>query len=186
MAEPKIIIARSSNMDYLHNCDPKSWSLKLLLSLNEHDILVKATVAILSSYGFEVQYTIKGKKTEKIKICGDSGLNYYPDVIAKKGLTTLIGDIRTRGQRGTKNEIDRGVVQFLQAELDDWIACQKRPHGMIITSHGADKDAIILAKHFGIYILTLPMNTAYSIATLDVVSQRGKIIDLAIKNDFLF
>jgi len=156
------------------------------MSLNDHDTLVKAIVAILSAYGFEVQFTIKGKKTEKIKIIGDSDLHYYPDVIAKKGLTTLVGDIRTRGQRGTKDEIDRGVIQFLQAELDDWVACLKRPHGMVITPHGADKDAIILAKHFGIYIVTLPMDVARTIANLDVVSQREQIVDLARKNDVLF
>lgn len=156
------------------------------MSLNDHDVLVKAIVGVLSAYGFEVQYTIKGKKTEKIKICGDSELHYYPDVIARKGLTTLVGDIRTRAQRGTKNEVDRGVIQFLQAELDDWAACLKRPHGMIVTPHGADKDAIILAKHFGIYIVTLPMDIARIIADLDVVSQREKIVEIARKNDVVF
>jgi hypothetical protein len=156
------------------------------LSLNDHDTLIKAIVNILSSYGFQVDYTIKGKKTEKIKICGDSDLHYYPDVIARKGRTTLVGDIRTRGQRGTKNEIDRGVIQFLQAELDDWIACLKRPHGMVVTPHGADKDAEILANHFGIYIVKLPMDIARVIAELDVVSQKEKIIDLARKSDVVF
>ena len=118
------------------------------MSLNDHDILVKAIAHVLCAYGFQVDFTIKGKKTEKIKIIGDSDLHYYPDIIAKKGLMTLVGDIRTRGQRGTKDEIDRGVIQFLQAELDDWMSCLKRPHGMVVTPHGADKDAVILANHF--------------------------------------
>jgi hypothetical protein len=112
-------------------------------------------------------------------------LHYYPDVIAKKGLTTLVGDIRTRAQRGTKDVIDRCVIQFLQ-ELDDWIAVLKRPHGMVITLHGAGKDATILANHFGIYLVTLPIDVARTIADLDVVSQREKIIDVARKIDIVF
>jgi hypothetical protein len=156
------------------------------MSLNDHDTLIKAIVNVLCAYGFQVDYTIKGTRTEKVKIIGDSDLHYYPDVIAKRGLTTLIGDIRTRGQRGTKNEIDRGVIQFLQAELDDLAACLKRPHGMVVTPHGADKDATILANHFGIYIITLSMDAARTIANLDVISQREKIIDLARKNDVVF
>lgn len=155
--------------------------------LDNHDILVKAIVNVLCAYGFQVDYTIKGKKTEEIKVIGDSGLHYYPDVIARKGRTTLVGDIRTRGQRGTKDEIDRYVIQFLQAELDDWVSILKRPHGMVVTLHGADKDATILADHFGIYLVPLSMDCARALESLDVVSQREKkMIDLARKNDIVF
>lgn len=141
---------------------------------------------MLSAYGFEVQYTIKGKRTEEVLVTGDSGLNYYPDLIAKKGFTTLVGDIRTRGQRGTQDPVDRGAVQFLQAELDDWIAELHRPHGMIVTPHGADEESTRLATHFGIYIVTLPMDVARVIADLDVVSQKQRIIDKARESNVVF
>ena len=141
---------------------------------------------MLSAYGFEVHFTIKGRKTEEIRAVGDSGLNYYPDLIAKKGFTTLVGDIRTRGQRGTQDQVDRGAVQFLQAELDDWIARLHRPHGMIVTPHGADEEATRLAAHFGIYIVKLPMGAAKVIADLDVVSQRERIIEKARESNVLF
>ncbi len=152
----------------------------------KHDLLVRAIVNVLCAYGFQVDYTVKGKKTEAIKVEGDSGLHYYPDVIARKGRTTLVGDIRTRGQRGTKDEIDRYVIQFLQAELDDWVSVLKRPHGMVVSLHGADKDATILADHFGIYIVPISLEAATEIAKLDVVSQKEKIIDLARKNNIVF
>jgi len=143
-------------------------------------------VNILAVYGFEVHYKIKGKETEEIRVVGDSGLNYYPDIYAKKGYTTLIGDIRTRAQRGTKDEIDRYVVQFLQAELDDMVAKLHRPHGLIVAAHGADEDTTRLAAHFGIYLVHLPLEVAQSIAPLDPVSQRQKIIEIARKNKIEF
>ena len=156
------------------------------MSLSDHDVLVKAIVAVLSAHGFEVQYVIKGVKTERIRVQGDSGLNYYPDVMAKKGFTTLVGDVRTRGQRGTQDKVDRGAIQFMQAELDDWIACLNRPHGMIVTPHGANDEATRLAAHFGIYIVTLPMDVARVIAGFDVVSQKEKIVDVARKSNVVF
>jgi len=153
------------------------------LSLSKHDVLAKAMVNILAAYGFEVQYKIKGKETEKILVIGDSGLNYYPDIVATKGYTVLVGDIRTRGQRGTKDKIDRYVVQFLQAELDDMTAKFKRPHGLIVTAHGSDSDAIRLADHFGIYLVHLQLDIAQEIANLDPVSQRQKILETARKSN---
>lgn len=156
------------------------------MSLSNHDILTKAIVNILDVYGFEVHYKIKGKETDEIRITGDSGLNYYPDVYAKKGYTTLIGDIRTRAQRGTKDEIDRYVVQFLQAELDDMAAKLHRPHGLIVTAHGADEDATRIATHFGIYLVHLPLEIAREVASLDPVSQKQKIVDIARKNNIEF
>lgn len=156
------------------------------MSLSKHDILAKAMVNILAAFGFEVQYKIKGKETEKILVTGDSGLHYYPDFIATKGYTILVGDMRTRAQRGTKDKIDRYVVQFLQAELDDMTAKLKRPHGLIVTAHGSDNDAIQLADHFGIYLVHLPLDVAQEIANLDPVSQRQKIIEMARKNKIEF
>lgn len=68
------------------------------MSLSDHDILTKAMVNILAVYGFEVHFKIKGMETERIQVVGDSGINYYPDILAKKGYTTLVGDIRTRAK----------------------------------------------------------------------------------------
>jgi len=74
----------------------------------------------------------------------------------------------------------------LQAELDDMIAKLHRPHGLIITAHGADEYATRLASHFGIYMVTLPIDIAKEVINLDPISQRQKIIDTARKNNIEF
>src|SRR5438552_2748512 len=93
-------------------------------------------VKILSAYGFQVQYTVKGKRTTRLKVTGDSGKVYYPDIKAEKGPWKLIVEVRTRGQRGRSNELDPGAIQLTMAELADMQSSLKRPHGMIVTPHG--------------------------------------------------
>lgn len=94
--------------------------------------------------------------------------------------------ISERERRGTKDEIDRYVVLFLQAELDDMVAGLHRPHGLIVTAHGADEHATRLAAHFGICLVHLPLEVAKQIINLDPVSQREKIVKIARENEIEF
>lgn len=146
--------------------------------LSNHDKLVFAITKIFSVYGYEVHYNIKGKR-EKVK--GNSGIDYYLDIYAKRGSSGIVADIRTRGQRGLGNKIDRGVIQLLFAVLADLTCIFQRPKGMIITSWGIEKRVEPLAEYFGILIITLPLDAADRILTFDVISERNKIMEEAEK-----
>ncbi len=147
-----------------------------LNGLTPHDRLIEATVRILSAYGFQVKQTVKGKR---IDVKGDSGSVYYPDILAEKGPWKLIAEIRTRNQRGTGNQLDRGAVQFMAAELADLQSVLKRPHGMLVTPHGIDTNAKPLADHFGIIIGLLPFPAVDKILGLDFHAQKEQILDIA-------
>jgi hypothetical protein len=126
-----------------------------------------------------VQYTIKGRRTKRIEINGDSGKIYYPDIIAERGPWKLVCEVRTRGQRGTSDKLDPGAVQFAIAELSDMQSVLKRPHGMLITPHGIQKEAKKLADHFGIIVALLPISVADKILALDFHSQKEEILNIA-------
>ena len=154
--------------------------------LKLHDRLIEAMVKILSAYSFQVQYTVKRKRTPGLKVMGDSSKLYYPDIIAEKGPWKLVVEARTRGQRGRSDEVDPGAVQLTMAELADMQKSLKRPHGMIVTPHGIQPEAKKLADHFGIIIGLLPINAINRIEDLDLVSNREKILDIAKEFKLIF
>jgi len=158
--------------------------------LTLHDKAVLATRNILSAHGFNVRYTVRGRKTERIRVTGDSSNVYEPDIIAERGLFTLVVDLRTSPQRGARREpngsiedtsrqIDRYAVQFLKAELDDLVVSLHGPHGLLVTPFGIKEDARDLANHFAIYVMILPEDKINEIIRLDIYSQRNRIMDIA-------
>lgn len=159
-------------------------------SLSLHDKAVLATRNILSAHGFNVKYTVKGKRTARIRVTGDSGNIYEPDIIAERGLFTLVVDLRTSPQRGarkkrngsikdTSRKTDRYAIQFLKAELDDLVVALHGPHGLIVTPYGIKDDARDLANHFGIYVFVIPEEKIKEIVSLDIHSEKDRIIDIA-------
>lgn len=152
--------------------------------LNNHDKLVLAMAKILSIYGWEVNYNIKGRRYE---IKGNSGSTHLPDIHASRG-SNIIGEIRTRGQRGRGNEIDRGVVEMFNSKLEDFRCMLERPRGIIFTPWGITKGAKKLSKHYGISVVKLPLDVAEKIINLDVISEKNKILEETRKvcNDRLF
>jgi hypothetical protein len=151
-----------------------------------HDRLIQAMVRILSAYGFQVQSTVKGKRSQKLEVMGDSGKLYYPDIKAQKGPWTIICEARTRGQRGQSEKLDPGAIQFAVAELADMQAALKRPHGMIVTPHGTLPEAKKLADHFGVIIALLPVHAVNRILDLDFHSQKEQILEIARSFDIVF
>jgi len=154
--------------------------------LDLHDRLIQAMVQILSAYGFQVQFTVKGKRTQKLEVVGDSRKIYYPDIKAQKGPWTIICEARTRGQRGQSEKLDPGAIQFAIAELADMQASLKRPHGMIVTPHGILPEAKKLANHFGVIVALLPVTAVNRILDLDFHSQKDQILDIAKSFDLIF
>ncbi len=150
--------------------------------LDLHDKLIQAMVKILSAYGFQVQYTVKGRRTTRLEVTGDSGKIYYPDVKAQRGPWTIICEVRTRGQRGQSDKLDPGAIQFAVAELADMQSSLRRPHRVIVTPHGIQPEAKKLADHFGIIVALLPINAATKILDLDFHSRKDEIIGIA--NEF--
>lgn len=149
------------------------------VELNLHDRLIQAMVTILSAYGFQVQSTVKGKRTPDLEVIGDSGKTYYPDIKAQKGPWTIICEARTRGQRGRSDKVDPGAVQLAIAELADMQSVLRRPHGMIVTPHGIQPEARKLADHFGVIIALLPITAVNRILDLDFHSRKEQILAIA-------
>ncbi|MBE0415668.1 MAG: hypothetical protein IBX36_03910 [Dehalococcoidia bacterium] len=142
-------------------------------TLSPHDRVVLAIGRILSAYEFDVSYNMKGARNA---IEGNSGQRYLPDVIGRKGLLSVLADIRTRGQRGTQSKTDRGAVQMLQAVLGDFTSQLRRPLGMIVNPNGIQEDAAQIAAHFGITVVTIDMPTVKDILALDPVKDRERIL----------
>jgi len=149
------------------------------VELDLHDRSIQAMVRILSAYGFQVQSTVKGKRTAGLEVVGDSGKVYYPDIKAQKGPWTIICEARTRGQRGQSDKLDPGAIQLAIAELDDMQAVLRRPHGMIVTPHGIQPEAKKLADHFGIIVALLPIAAIDKILDLDFHSRKEQILTIA-------
>lgn len=146
---------------------------------SDHDKLVLAMSKVLSACGWEVKHNIKGKKRYKVK--GNSGNVYFPDNLAKKGFANMIVEIRTRGQRGTGEKVDRGAIQMLYAELEDLVCTLERPKGVMVSAHEADRSAKKLARYFGIPILVFPLDKAEEVLSLDDISEKGEIMRVAKK-----
>lgn len=151
--------------------------------LTEHDKIIKALVSIFSAYGFNVEYNIKG---HPYRIQGDSGATYRPDIVATRGITSVVCDVRTRGQRGTQPKTDRGAVQLLQAELEDLNARLKRPIGLIVNPNGILEKAKRIAEHYGIIPLEIDMDTVSKILSLNIETDRSAIITEARRIGIVF
>jgi hypothetical protein len=152
--------------------------------LSDHDKVVTAIAKMFLAYGFDVKYTVKGVR--RIETVGDSGVTYYPDFVAHKGIVTIVGDVRTRGQRGLGDKTDRGAIQMLQAQLDDLNTTLRRPHGVIANPNGTEDDAKQLAEHFGIIILDITTGTVNTILGLDLEKDKREIIEEARKLGITF
>jgi len=152
--------------------------------LSDHDKVVMTIVKIFQAYGFAVKFAVKG--VARTPITGDSGITYYPDFVAQKGIVTIVGDVRTRGQRGLGPKTDRGAVQLLQAVLDDLTTALKRPHGMISNPNGTEDDARQLAEHFGIMIIDIDMDAVDKIFGLSPETDKDEIIREARKFGITF
>lgn len=152
-------------------------------TLKLHDQIVLAMVKVFVSYDFNVTYGIKGI-TNRVK--GDSGITYSPDIVARKGPVSILCKVQTSEHRRNRAKTSRGVIQIFQAELDDLMIKLKRPRGMVVSLDGMGKDAEQLARHFGIYLVHVPLEVATKIANFDPLSQREKIVEIARKIDLEF
>lgn len=156
-----------------------------MMQLSDHDKTVEAMVKIFSAYGFDVRkYHIEGKRRDILK--GNSGVTYFPNVLATRGTLSILCDVRTRGQRGIQEKIDKGAVQFHKAILDDLAKTLKNPQGMIVNPYGVQKNAKKLADHFGIIIRIIPWEFVDRIRKLDLDSEKSKIIEDARKLGIVF
>lgn len=143
-------------------------------TLSPHNRITVAVGKMLTVTGFNVEYDSK-RSGRGIK--GDSGITYYFDLIARKGLITIIGDIGIRGKT------DPQTVQILKAELDDLIEVLRRPHGMIVNPNGSLPDAEKIAKHFGILTINLSMSAAEEVIKTE---SQSKIKSIAESYGILF
>lgn len=146
-----------------------------------HDKIVLAIKKMLETYGFDVHSNIA--KFERHGIKGNSGAMYYPDIVAYKGILSVVVDVRTRGQRGTGPKTDRGAVQLLMGELDDLVEALRRPHGMIVNPNGIHQDAENLAKHFGILTVALSAEACEKVIQEE---DNSKIKSIAAEHGILF
>src|SRR5262249_1536691 len=78
------------------------------------DRLLESTVKVFEAYGFQLRHVGKNSLGQ-MRVIGDSGVSYVPDIVAQRGRLSMVCEIRTRGQRGRGKNIDRGAVQLLQA-----------------------------------------------------------------------
>ncbi len=147
-----------------------------------HDQLVRCLVKIFRAHDFRVSYSVKGRRH---KVRGDSGIIYYPTVVAQKEPVAVVCDVRTRGQRGMGRKTDRGAVQLFKAQLDDLDERLGQPRGIIVNPHGIERDARMLAEHFRIDAVSINTETLLRILGLDLTTSKERIIKEAVKSGMI-